>query len=97
MSRHLEASTAMIAMGKVGRRGQVTLPASIRRAAGIQAGDKVTIEVTGDRVVEIRLLPRFTLAEALERFRIEGPVDLPRDRELWEAEAARDVLGRRDD
>lgn len=35
-----------------------------------------------------------TLAELLERYRIEGPVDLTADRERWEADAAAEVISR---
>jgi hypothetical protein len=31
----------------------------------------------------------------IERFPIEGPIDEAADRELWEAEAAKDVFGSR--
>lgn len=80
-------------LGKVLARGQVTLPGAVRRAAGIQADDVVAFEVTGPGMVEIRRLPRLTMAEALDRYRIEGPVDLPADRAAWEARAAADVMG----
>lgn len=36
---------------KVTRGGQVTLPASLRRAAGIEVGDYVAIRVTDDGLV----------------------------------------------
>jgi AbrB family looped-hinge helix DNA binding protein len=56
-------------------RGQVTLPREIRRAADLRPGDRVTFRVTDQGTVEIRALPRLTLSEALERFRIEGAID----------------------
>jgi hypothetical protein len=34
-----------------------------------------------------------TLAEALERYRIEGPIDEAHDREQWQDVAAKDVIG----
>jgi bifunctional DNA-binding transcriptional regulator/antitoxin component of YhaV-PrlF toxin-antitoxin module len=80
-------------LGKVLSRGQVTLPGAVRRAAGIQADDVVAFEVTGPGLVEIRRLPRLTLVEALDRYRIDGVIDLPADRAAWEAKAAVDVLG----
>jgi bifunctional DNA-binding transcriptional regulator/antitoxin component of YhaV-PrlF toxin-antitoxin module len=80
-------------VGKVLARGQVTLPGAVRRAAGIQADDVVAFEVTGPGTVEIRRLPRLTMSEALERYRIDVPIDLPADRAAWEARAAEDVLG----
>ncbi len=83
-----------MALGKVLSRGQVTLPREIRRAAGIQPGDTVTLRVSGAGRIEIRVLPRLRLAEALARYRVEGPVDDRVDRARWQAEAAGDVLGR---
>lgn len=74
-------------------RGQLTITRELRRAAGIQPGDLVSTRVTGPGRVEIRRLPRLRLADLLERYRIEGPVDLHADRERWQAEAAGEVLG----
>lgn len=82
-----------MALGKVMPRGQVTLPREIRRAAGIQPGDAVTFRVSGAGKVEIKVLPRLRLAEALARYHVEGPVDDGGDRARWQAEAAEDVLG----
>lgn len=67
-------------LGKVLARGQVTLPRSIRLSAGVRPGDLVTFAVIEPGTVQIRLLPRLRLAEALERYRIEGPVDETTDR-----------------
>lgn len=86
----------MAALGKVQARGQVTLPSAIRRAVGLKPGDAVLFEAIGPRTVQLRALPRLTLAEALQRFRIEGPIDDAADREEWQDTAARDVLGSRD-
>lgn len=86
-----------MSLGKVLTRGQVTLPREIRRAAGIQPGDSVSFRVSGAGRVEIRVLPRLRLAEALALYRIEGPVDDGADRVRWQAQAADDVLGRTDD
>jgi bifunctional DNA-binding transcriptional regulator/antitoxin component of YhaV-PrlF toxin-antitoxin module len=80
-------------LGKVLERGQVTLPSAVRAEAGIRAHDVVAFEVTGPGEVAIRRLPRLKLAEALERYQIEGPVDEPADRAAWEAQAADSVMG----
>ena len=77
-------------------RGQVTLPRQVRRAAGLEPGDVVSFQVTEDGAVEIRALPRLRLSEALERYRIAGPVADAADRARWQARAAEDVLGGRD-
>ena len=80
-------------LAKVLARGQVTVPRTIRKAAGLKSGDIVAFEVTGPGRVELRALPRLTLAEALARYRIEGPVDDALDRQAWQQSAAEDVLG----
>ena len=85
-----------MAFGKVLARGQVTLPRDVRRAAQIQPGDAVTFRVVRPGTVELTALPRLTLAEALERYRIEGPIDEAADRERWQARAAKDVFGAQD-
>jgi bifunctional DNA-binding transcriptional regulator/antitoxin component of YhaV-PrlF toxin-antitoxin module len=69
------------------------LPRQIRRAANLKPGDVVSFQVTGQGTVEIRALPRLRLHEALERYRIDGPVDDSEDRTHWQAEASQDVLG----
>jgi AbrB family looped-hinge helix DNA binding protein len=86
----------VVVLGKVLARGQVTLPRAIRRAAGLQPGDQVIFRATGPGKVELTVLPRLTLEEALERYRIEGPIDDAADREEWQDVAARDVLGSQD-
>jgi bifunctional DNA-binding transcriptional regulator/antitoxin component of YhaV-PrlF toxin-antitoxin module len=86
-----------VAIGKVLARGQLTLPRAIRRAARVQPGDTVLFRVTGPGTIELKVLPRLGLIEALERYRIEGPVDLNADRAEWQSQAARDVLGVQDD
>lgn len=86
-----------MAIGKVLSRGQVTLPREIRRAASVRPGDTVVFRVTGPGTIELKTLPRLSLDEALERYRIEGPVDLASDRPQWQAQAASDSFGKPDD
>jgi AbrB family looped-hinge helix DNA binding protein len=86
----------MVVLGKVLPRGQVTLPRAIRQAAGLKPGDHVMFRATGPGKVEMTVLPRLTLAEALERYRIERPIDDGVDRDHWQAVAASEVLGARD-
>jgi AbrB family looped-hinge helix DNA binding protein len=81
-----------MALSRIQSRGQVTLPRAIRKAAGIESGDTVTFHVVGPGRVELRLLPRLRLAEALERYRIEQTVDEAADRDAWEAMAAEEAL-----
>ena len=82
-----------VAIGKVQSRGQITLPREVRRAAQIQPGDSVTIQAVGPGTVQVRILSRLTLADLLERYPIEGPVNIAADRAKWEARAAEEVLG----
>ena len=82
-----------MAVGKVLPDARLALPGEIREAAGLKPGDMVSLQVIEPGVVEIRALTRLTLEESLSRYRIEGPVDEPADRERWQSEAARDVLG----
>jgi len=42
---------------KVKRRGQITLPAKVRRALGIEEGDYLEVRVEGDRIVLIPQAP----------------------------------------
>src|SRR5687768_5367890 len=81
-----------MAIGRIQARGQVTLPKDVREAAGVVPGDSVIIEATGHGKVELRVVPKLTLAETFERYRIEGPVDLAAERAEWEAEAADRVI-----
>ena len=81
-----------MSLSKVLTRGQITLPKDVRKAAGIEPGDTVFVHVTGPGKVELSVLPRLTLAELWERYKIEGPIDWAKDSEHWEAEAAKDVI-----
>ena len=77
---------------RVRGRGQLTLPKQIRRSAGVNQGDVVTLEVTGPGTIELKVLPRMSLAETFDRWRIEGPIDWAKDRAEWEAAAADDLI-----
>jgi AbrB family looped-hinge helix DNA binding protein len=85
----------MAELGKVQPRGQITLPRAVRQAAGVKPGDTVIVRATGPGRIEIKALPRLSLEEMFERFRIEDSIDEVRDREQWEEIAARDVFGER--
>lgn len=41
----------MTALTHVGRKGQITIPAAIRRVAGIEPGDAFEVEVAGDGIL----------------------------------------------
>ncbi|MGH2532078.1 MAG: AbrB/MazE/SpoVT family DNA-binding domain-containing protein [Thermomicrobiales bacterium] len=81
------------AVARVQARGQITLPSEIRAAMGIEPGDTLFLRAKGPGLVEIRVLPRLTLDDLIERYPIEGPINEQADREAWQAEAAKDVIG----
>lgn len=80
-------------VGRVQARGQVTLTRAIRKAADIKPGDLIGMKVTGPGRVELHIVSHMTVAEAFERYRIEGSIDEAADREAWQEIAARDVIG----
>ena len=83
-------------IGRVQARGQITVPRDIRRAAQIEPGDAVTFRVAGPGKLEVTVLPRMRLAEALERYRITDPVDDDAIADDWKEAAATAVLGQDD-
>lgn len=77
---------------KVQSRNQITLPREVRRAAGIHAGDSVLIKSTGPGTVEIKVLPRLTIAELVRRYPIEGPLDMKQLQRDVEDDMAADAI-----
>jgi len=61
-----------MALGRVLSRGQVTLPSAVREAAGVKPGDMVFVEAKGRGIIEIWVLPRLTLAEAMSALEAAG-------------------------
>ena len=86
-----------MAVGKVREDGEITLPPDVQQAVGIEPGDLVSIEVTEQGTVEIRRLAPVRLADLLERYRIERPIDEAAVRDEWQDIAAREVLGSPED
>ena len=82
-----------MAVSRVLARGQITLPREIRKRAGIKPGDLVVLNVVEPGKVELQTLPRLTLAETLERYHIDEPIDWEHFTEDWQEIAARDVMG----
>ena len=83
-----------MAVVRVRGRGQLTLPKQIRRSAGLNQGDVVTLEVKGPGTIELKVLPRISLAETFDRWRIAGSIDWTKDRTEWEAAAADELIER---
>lgn len=71
-------------LGTVQARGQVTIPAAVRKAAGIKPGDVVLARATGAGRIELRLLKRVSLEQLWARFEGPGVVD---DQAIQEAMA----------
>jgi bifunctional DNA-binding transcriptional regulator/antitoxin component of YhaV-PrlF toxin-antitoxin module len=81
-----------VAFGRVPERGRVPISQTVRRQVGLEPDDLLAFHVAGPGHIEITRLPRLTLEAALERYRIEEPVDGDRDWTTWEA-AANEALG----
>jgi len=72
-----------MAVVKVTRNFQITIPADVRRALGIREGDRLLVEVEGDRIVIRKVagaLPRIRLGmrltpEDIDKFVEQGAVD----------------------
>lgn len=64
-----------VGLSSVQQRGQVTIPASVRKAAGIQAGDVLLARAAGSGRVELRLVERTPLEELWARCEGAGVVD----------------------
>lgn len=73
-------------MSRVTSKGQVTLPAEIRRALSIEQGDDLVFELAPDRSVNVRVIKRKRLSE------LYGA--LPATRPFPGKEAVRDEVGR---
>ena len=48
-------------------RGQIVIPAEVRRAAGFRTGDRLAIEVSGDDATQVVLRKKETLDELSDR------------------------------
>jgi AbrB family looped-hinge helix DNA binding protein len=93
MRRYSETRENIVAVGKVRANGEITLPPDVREAIGVAPGDLVSINVTEQGTIEIRRFVPMRLADALERYRIERPIDEVAVRDEWQEIAARDILG----
>lgn len=72
----MEPEGAMaVGLGTVQARGQVTIPASVRKAAGIVPGDVVLARAVGPGKVELHLIRRTPLRELWARYSVPGVFD----------------------
>jgi AbrB family looped-hinge helix DNA binding protein len=83
-----------MSIAKVLARGQITLPREVRRLAGIKPGDAIDIQVIGPGQVRFSLLPKLNPRELRDRYPIHVDIDESKDRAAWQAQAAKDVLGK---
>ena len=74
-------------MSRIGPKGQVVLPKSIRQALGIAPGDRVVVSLEGDRVVLVPV-PARTAAELRGILRVERPLDLKEARRAYQEHLA---------
>ncbi len=82
----------MTSIAKVQSRGQVTVPSRERKAIGLRPGDMVIIRQTAPNTLELKILPQMTFQEVLERYHIDGPVDISALRAAAEEDMAADFL-----
>jgi AbrB family looped-hinge helix DNA binding protein len=81
-------------LSKVQARGQVTIPADVRRAAGVVPGETVIIEAAGKGKIQVTALGTHEPLDSVFK-RYSGPGAVPAG--LWDrvAEAvARETIGR---
>lgn len=71
---------------RVTSKGQVTIPADVRRALKIDQGDDLAFEVTSERSAELKVLKRKRLSDLFGA--------LPATRPFAGKEAIRDEVGR---
>lgn len=75
-------------------RGQITLPAEVRRRAGIEPGTVLIVRAVRPGEIRLIALPSLTPHELRERYPIDVDIDWHRDREAAEEEEAERVVQR---
>lgn len=80
----------------VTRKGQITVPAAIRKALGLKQGDKITITLSEDDAQEARIRPYESVVERTYGIFAppggwKGPADLKDLRRQFEEEAGREA------
>lgn len=79
-----------VAVVRVQGRGQLTLPASFRKAVGVKPGDVLLLEERGPGHFEVRVLSRRSLLD-FPRVDVEG-FDMRSAREEMERELAEEAM-----
>jgi hypothetical protein len=86
----------MVLTQLVVRDQSVVLPDSIVRAAGVEPGTTLVIQTSEPGSIEIRVLPKLTLTEFIQRFRVDAPYDEAAIREAAEDDAFEEAFRRPD-
>lgn len=73
---------------KLQPRGQITIPAEIRRTLGWKPGDSISFGTTPDGVLQLRVIKRLPVRELLQKYRVEG--DAP-DLEMLRQDVAEQI------
>ncbi len=74
-------------VSRIGPKGQVVLPKSVRQALGVTSGDRVVFSLEGDRVV-LTPVPARTAAKLRGILRVEQSVDLKEARRAYQEHLA---------
>lgn len=78
------------------RRGQITIPTSIRAAADLQEGDELEIELTGDGILIRRVAAapddRSAARRRVSRARVRAAIDAIRSGRRWVFEDGEEFL-----
>ncbi|MBM3926253.1 MAG: AbrB/MazE/SpoVT family DNA-binding domain-containing protein [SAR202 cluster bacterium] len=77
-------------LASVSKRGQVTIPAEVRRLIGVKTKGKVSFKIKGDQVIITK--PAFTLEEVYGSVQFpKGPIDFKElTRDAWAEKLVRD-------
>jgi antitoxin component of MazEF toxin-antitoxin module len=72
----------------------MTVPQEFRKSLGIEPGDTVQLSLSGSDSFQVRVMPRLTLEEALERWSVDEPLDTKVLLEEAEQAAADEVIAK---
>jgi AbrB family looped-hinge helix DNA binding protein len=77
---------------KLTRNGRITIPAAIRRALNLAAGDRLTVEQVGDAIRIRRATVTELTAGSLAKYRKVPPLTLEEERAAFEQGVADEVM-----
>lgn len=92
MAARQREETSTMAAVRLQERGQFTIPAKVRKAAGLRSGDTLVVRVTGPGRLEVVAVPTRPVDDFFKEARRElashGPIDLEQVREAMGREMA---------